>query len=79
MADDEKLPSLLTRLTEMEARLTARIAGVETEVRKTRGVVEAWDTVKSGSKFLKWTASVVVALVVLWNAVRIGILDQFRH
>jgi hypothetical protein len=72
---------LLSRLTEMENRLTARIVGLEGAVEKTAGVVEAWDTMKSGGKFVKWMAGVVASIGVLIAVVKVGILGYFppRH
>lgn len=52
------------------------VVGLETvrdEVSQTKEIVEAWNAVKTGGKFLKWLGGVVAAVVAIIAAGKLGI------
>ena len=65
----------------VQADIIARLTTVEAMTKKTVGVVEAWDTMKSGGKFLKWFAGVIVSFAAIWAALKVGVLGYLppRH
>lgn len=58
-----------TQLTRIENRLT----DLEHAVTQTKGVVEAWDTVKNGGTFLKWIAGVLSPIGALYVYLKTGV------
>lgn len=54
----------------VQADIIARLTTVEAITKKTVGVVEAWDAVKTGGAFLKWLGGAITAFGIAWVALK---------
>lgn len=61
------------RTAQQVDQLANQVKAMSGEVNKTKAIVEAWDAVKTGSKFIKWFAGVVAAVSAIIIATKTGI------
>lgn len=83
MTDQTDVARLCREISAMRKELTKVVGKVDgmavemekvtTDVSKTKDIVEAWQAVKTGGKFLKWVGGVLAALVAIIGAVKLGI------
>ena len=80
MTDAPNLVAALRRIEASQAHsakvqldIVARLTTVEELSKKTVGVVEAWDAVKTGGQFLKWLGGICTSIGVVWVALKTGI------
>lgn len=52
--------------------VAAKVETVSEDVGKTKDIVEAWNAVKTGGKFLKWLGGIVAAVTAIIIAVKAG-------
>jgi ABC-type hemin transport system substrate-binding protein len=53
--------------------LTQKLEAVSNDVNKTKDIVEAWNAVKTGGKFLKWLGGVIAAVTAIIVATKAGV------
>ena len=57
----ERLLSAVATLTDEGSDLKHEVTDLKAKVEETRDIVEAWQAVKTGGRFLKWIGGVVAA------------------
>lgn len=68
-----RLLSAVATLTDEVQSLKTTVAILTTSVDETKQIVEAWEAVKVGGKFIKWLGSIATAFAALWVLLRVGI------
>ena len=68
-----RIETQLEQSARAQADIIQRLTTVETLSKKTVGVVEAWDAVKTGGAFLKWLGGICTSIGVVWVAVKTGV------
>ena len=72
---EAQLASLLSAQKATSAKLDAAVsdvAAMRDDVNKTKDIVEAWNAMKTGGRFLKWLGGVVAALTAIVAAAKLG-------
>lgn len=69
----QKLLSAVAALTDEVQSLKATVTTLTTSVNETKDIVQAWEAVKVGGKFIKWLGSIATALAALWLIMKVGI------
>jgi len=79
MTESQALTAALRRIegkleasAKTQTDIVARLTTVEALSKRTIGVVEAWDAVKTGGAFLKWLGGIVAAIGAMWVAAKTG-------
>lgn len=54
------------------------IEDVKKDSEKVKDLVEAWNAVKTGGKFIKWVAPIIGSIVGGWAALKAGMTGFFR-
>ncbi len=79
MTEDDIAAKMAALTSTIEAAITKVdevVTGLETlreEVSQTKEIVEAWNAVKVGGKFLKWLGGVVAAVAAIVAAGKLGL------
>lgn len=72
----EKLLSAVATLTDETASLKREFSDLKKKVNETKDIVEAWQAVKTGGKFLKWLGGVIAACVTIFASIKFGIVHM---
>lgn len=75
---DTKLAVILDRLEPIPG-LQTDMAEMKEDVAQTKELVEAWTTVKTLSRFLKWVAGLIAAVVAIGIAAKTGIAQMIGN
>lgn len=62
----QKLLSAVAALTDEVSELKREVAALKDKVNETRDIVEAWQAVKTGGRFVKWVAGVGSGVAGAW-------------
>lgn len=79
MTEDDiaaKMAALTSTIEAAIGKVDEVVVGLETlreEVSQTKEIVEAWNAVKTGGKFLKWLGGVVAAVAAIVAAGKLGL------
>lgn len=75
-AIDERL-SAIARALEPLPGMQADLAAAKQDSATVKEIVEAWNAVKTGGKFVKWIAPIAGAVAGGWAAVKLGLAHFF--
>lgn len=73
----EQLEKVLTALEPLP-QMKADIAIAKKDAETVKDLVEAWNAVKTGGKFIKWIAPIIGGLIGGWAALKSGIAGFWR-
>lgn len=76
MSIERKLESIVEALEPMP-QMRSDITQMQKDVAATKELVEAWNAVKTGGKFVTWLGAIAAALAALW-VVGVGLLKHMR-
>lgn len=62
----DKLLSAVATMTDEVSGMKREVADLKKEVAATKDIVEAWQAVKVGGKFLKWVGGIATSLAATW-------------
>lgn len=77
-AQMSKLLSAVAVLTDEVAALARQIETLEQKVDETKDIVEAWEAVKVGGRFVKWLAGIGSAIAGLWILAKAVAVNMFK-
>lgn len=72
--DTSKLLTAVANLTDEVAALKTQVSDLRADVTATKELVEAWTTVKTMGRFIKWASSIATGLAALWLLAKVGLL-----
>lgn len=61
------------RLEKQIGKVAAAQTTMQNDISDTKDIVEAWSTVRSMAKFIKWFSGIVVALAAIYVAIKAGV------
>lgn len=67
-----------TSFTKAIERLEARFDHMEAEIANMRGIIEAWQAVKTGGQIITWTAKVATAVLGLIVFLKLGLSSLLK-
>lgn len=79
MIRDETTLKALKTLTDEVLSMSHKITTLETEVKSTREIVEAWGAIKNAGKFIKWLGAIVAALTAIIVSAKLGVQLGIQH
>lgn len=77
-AQMSKLLSAVAVLTDEVAALARQIETLEQKVNETKDIVEAWEAMKVGGRFVKWLAGIGSAVAGLWILTKAVAMNMFK-
>ena len=76
MSIETKLESIVEALEPLP-EMKANITQMQQDIAATKELVEAWNAVKTGGKFVTWLGAITAALAAIWVVVS-GVLKHVR-
>lgn len=74
---DEKLEKVLEAL-EPIPQMKVDLETAKKDSETVKDLIEAWNAVKTGGKFVKWVAPIIGGLIGGWAALKTGVMGFFR-
>lgn len=74
---DEKLEKVLEAL-EPIPQMKIDLETTKKDSETVKDLIEAWNAIKTGGKFVKWVAPIVGGLIGGWAALKTGMMGFFR-
>lgn len=58
--------------------LKADVQAAKESAEKAKEIIEAWNAIKTGGKFVRWVAPIVTSVIGGWAAVKLGVVSFFK-
>lgn len=69
----QKLLEAVATMTDKMTEMSHQLEELQKKVDETRDIVQAWEAVKVGGKFVKWMGGMATALAAMWLLMKVGL------